>query len=307
MSTEDRGSKNSLEDEIAAEDMSVEAGVASQNKRRKNREEREERERQEEEDRKAAAIQQSLDAGASKDNPDLHDSKKPLPVVAPLRNFAPVDEMLLEPKDQMKLLSRVGHRIVMEMDFITVAGVNRGVSLNPSVPTLYTALSTGKQASNPVVYGVNPNSYVLGYGEVIEVVLINHGGGHHHWHLHGHNFQIIDRSPTDTKYDPATVVASSAIPVHRDTVQVHGGGYVVIPRIQPFHCHIEWHVEAGLVATFVEAPEKLQGYLTIPRQHQQICERQGIPTKGNAAGNTRNYTDLTGANTEFERNNWGER
>jgi len=65
MSTEDRGSKNSLEDEITAEDMSVEAGVASQNKRRKNREEREERERQEEEDRKAAAIQQSLDAGAS--------------------------------------------------------------------------------------------------------------------------------------------------------------------------------------------------------------------------------------------------
>lgn len=60
-----RRSKNSLEDEIAAEDKMVEAAVASQNKRWKNREEREERERQEEEDRKAEAIQQSLDAGAS--------------------------------------------------------------------------------------------------------------------------------------------------------------------------------------------------------------------------------------------------
>jgi hypothetical protein len=65
MSAEDRRSKNSLEDEIAAEDKMVEAGMASQNKRRKNREEREERERQEEEDRKADAIQKSLDAGAS--------------------------------------------------------------------------------------------------------------------------------------------------------------------------------------------------------------------------------------------------
>ncbi|KAL5325506.1 hypothetical protein ACEPPN_006633 [Leptodophora sp. 'Broadleaf-Isolate-01'] len=61
MSTKDRGNKNSLEDEIAAEDKMIEAA----NKRRKNKEERDERERQEEEDRKAAAIQQSLDAKAS--------------------------------------------------------------------------------------------------------------------------------------------------------------------------------------------------------------------------------------------------
>ena len=65
MSTEDRGSKNSLEDAIAAEDRMVDAATASQNKRRKNREEREERERQKEEDRKADAIQRSLDAGSS--------------------------------------------------------------------------------------------------------------------------------------------------------------------------------------------------------------------------------------------------
>ena len=76
-------------------------------------------------------------------------------------------------------------------------------------------------------------------------------------------------------------------------------------RIQLFHCHIEWHVEAGLIATFIEAPEKLQNSLSIPRQHLNICEKQGIPTKGNAAGNTKDFTDLTGANTDFEKNNWG--
>jgi hypothetical protein len=79
MSADDRRSKNSLEDEIAAEDKMVDTATASQNKRRKNREEREERERQEEEDRKererqeeedrkADAIQRSLDAGVSSRN-----------------------------------------------------------------------------------------------------------------------------------------------------------------------------------------------------------------------------------------------
>lgn len=80
---------------------------------------------------------------------------------------------------------------------------------------------------------------------------------------------------------------------------------ISLARVQLFHCHIEWHVEAGLVATFIEAPEKLQNSLAIPHQHRKICEQQGIPTRGNAAGNTKDYTDLTGANTEFEKNNWG--
>ncbi|KAH7336256.1 Cupredoxin [Rhexocercosporidium sp. MPI-PUGE-AT-0058] len=246
----------------------------------------------------------------------VYNSKKPLPVVPPLRDLKPFDDMKLEPKDRQRVLGRVDHQIIMVMDFITDSGVNRAVINNHSyvpqkVPTLYTALSARKQATNPLIYGVNSNSYVLRHNEVVEIVLINHDDGHHPWHLHGHNFQIIDRSPADTEYNPSTVVPYSKTPVRRDVVQVHSSGYVVIrfradnPGIQLFHCHIEWHVEAGLVATFIEAPEKLQNSLTIPHQHQKICERQGIPTKGNAAGNMKNYTDLTGANTEFEKNNWG--
>ncbi|PVH88865.1 multicopper oxidase [Cadophora sp. DSE1049] len=246
----------------------------------------------------------------------VYNSKKPLPSVAPLRDLHPIDDMKLEPKDCQRILGRVDHQIIMDMDFIDDAGVNRAIINNHSyvpqkVPTLYTALSAGKQATNPIIYGVNSNSYVLRYNEVVEVVLINHDDGHHPWHLHGHNFQIIDRSPPDTEYNPANVVPVSKTPVRRDVVQVHSNGYVVIrfradnPGIQLFHCHIEWHVEAGLIANFIEAPEQLQNSLSIPRQHLKICENQGIPTKGNAAGNTKDFTDLTGANTEFERDNWG--
>jgi iron transport multicopper oxidase len=67
------------------------------------------------------------------------------------------------------------------------------------------------------------------------------------------------------------------------------------PGVWLFHCHIEWHVIMGLTATIIEAPQELSG-LKIPADHLAACQAQGTLTAGNAAGNTNNYTDLTGAN-----------
>ncbi len=46
----------------------------------------------------------------------------------------------------------------------------------------------------------------------------------------------------------------------------------------------------------IEAPEKLQKSLVIPHDHLQVCNEKGLPTSGNAAGNTKDLLDLTGAN-----------
>ncbi len=67
------------------------------------------------------------------------------------------------------------------------------------------------------------------------------------------------------------------------------------PRIWFFHCHIEWHVASGLIATMIEAPSLLQSSLSIPPDHFDACKAQNIPTVGNAAGNSRDFLDLTGA------------
>jgi len=69
------------------------------------------------------------------------------------------------------------------------------------------------------------------------------------------------------------------------------------PGIQLFHCHIEWHVDMGMVATIVESPSTLQNTLNIPTDQIAVCKTQEIPTAGNAAGNTEDFLDLTGANT----------
>lgn len=46
----------------------------------------------------------------------------------------------------------------------------------------------------------------------------------------------------------------------------------------------------------IEAPEELQKSLVIPQEHLQVCQKQRLPTSGNAAGNTKDLLDLTGAN-----------
>jgi iron transport multicopper oxidase len=98
----------------------------------------------------------------------------------------------------------------------------------------------------------------------------------------------------------------------RDTVVVYPDGTATIrfvadnPGIQLFHCHTEWHVIGGLTATFIEAPAQLVAQKPyIPASHRVVCDNYGIPRKGNAAGNSVNWLDLTGANTQAPASNWG--
>jgi len=90
--------------------------------------------------------------------------------------------------------------------------------------------------------------------------------------------------------------------MRRDTFVLRPDGYIVLrfaadnPGVWLFHCHIEWHVDQGLVATMVEAPMEIQKSLTIPKKHLDACNVNNVPTAGNAAGNTLDLLDLSGAN-----------
>lgn len=68
------------------------------------------------------------------------------------------------------------------------------------------------------------------------------------------------------------------------------------PGVWLFHCHIEWHVVSGLVATFVEAPRVLQETLTVPRDHYDVCAAGHVPVVGNAAAHSVDWLDLSGQN-----------
>ena len=240
----------------------------------------------------------------------VYDNSKPLPAATTLDEFKPFDDLMLIPHDREPLLTDVDLSINLDVvmdnlgDGKNYAFFNDITYVRPKVPTLYTALTTGDLAMDATVYGINTNAFVLGYNEVIEVVLNNHDTGRHPMHLHGFNFQAVTRGVEEAgDYFPANATLRP-IPMRRDTLLVYPNSHFVVrfrnnnPGVWLWHCHIEWHVDSGLIATMVSAPMEMQQRLTVPADHYAACAASDppMPTAGNAAGNTEDLLDLTGAN-----------
>ena len=239
----------------------------------------------------------------------VYNRSAPNPDPTPVNEFDYFDDFDLVPIDKMPLLDNPTRSIELEVamnnlgDGANYAFFNDITYVRPKVPTLFTALSTGATASNASIYGDATNPFVLEKGDVVEIILNNADPGKHPFHLHGHTFQTVVRSEPDAgPYVHNETL--SPIPMRRDTVMVHPNGNMVLrfradnPGIWLFHCHIEWHVTSGLMATFVEAPLDLQRSLggKIPEDHRQACVDTGVAMEGNAAGNTVDLFDLKGQN-----------
>ncbi|KAL9572610.1 hypothetical protein ACKAV7_003443 [Fusarium commune] len=236
----------------------------------------------------------------------VYDEEKPLPKPSVVYDFDPYDDMDLVPYDEMVRLPEPSGSIELDVimdnlrDGANYAFFNNITYRAPKVPTLYTALTSGKQATNPQIYGMYTHSFVLEKDEIVQLVINNRDDGRHPFHLHGHHFQVLHRSDDDAgDFDGSVEFAET--PMRRDTVVVNGNGNVVLrfkadnPGVWLFHCHIEWHVTSGLIATFVEDPLALQASLKLPQNHLDACKAGNIPTVGNAAGNT-DLLDLSGEN-----------
>lgn len=99
----------------------------------------------------------------------------------------------------------------------------------PKVPSLYSALTTGSAASNPIIYGTDTNPFVLKKNDIVDIILNNDDTGKHPFHLHGHNFQVLAR-PDDNAghHDPNNHTDFPAVPMRRDTVIVRPSSNFVI-------------------------------------------------------------------------------
>lgn len=246
----------------------------------------------------------------------VYDEAKPLPPPPVVTDFDFVDDVGLTPLDQEPLLEPVNHQIVLDtsskvIDGVTRFTVNNQTYLPQKNPSLYTAMTIGQAySSDPAVYGqVNP--FVVKYGEVVELVINNHHNNLHPWHLHGHHFQVLQRSSVDGGYFKGQYYKNvSSTPLRRDTIMVQNHGNAVLrfradnPGVWLFHCHIEWHVMSGLMATIIEAPETFpQSEMPPPSDHLQACAAYPEPSSGNAAGKP--GLDLKGAKTEVHRGSSG--
>jgi len=94
-------------------------------------------------------------------------------------------------------------------------------------------------------------------------------------------------------------------PSKRDVVTVPANGYTVIrfladnPGVWFFHCHIDFHLAAGMAATFIEAPDVLQRTQQIDPVAAAICQADGFPASGNCQGETSDFANTADCNTIF--------
>lgn len=132
--------------------------------------------------------------------------------------------------------------------------------MQPKVPTLFTALTTGASANNPVIYGVNVNAFVLKKNQVIEIVLNSDDPGKHPFHLHGHAFQAVVRSEEEAG-SYANNGTFPEVPMRRDTFMVRPNGHIVLrfradnpdkpstPLKLHSHANMAFHVSGSFIAT----------------------------------------------------------
>lgn len=237
-------------------------------------------------------------------------------------DLIPFDDISLVPYDHMSLLPDPDDEITVTVFMRDLDnGYNyaflNNISYTPAkVPSLYTVLSSGNMSSNQEIYGDFTHSVVLEHNQVVQIVLNNGDTGSHPFHLHGHNFQVLTRTPSYgpdfyslLNLDPVPFSADNhsafpTSPMRRDTVVLPPHGNLVIrfvadnPGVWIFHCHIDWHLSSGLGMLLIEAPTQIQERVKIPQQQYDACKAAGVPYSGNAAANSKDFLNLSGQNVQ---------
>ncbi|KAK1752643.1 multicopper like protein [Echria macrotheca] len=118
--------------------------------------------------------------------------------------------------------------------------------------------------------------------EVVDILLYSLDEGSHPFHLHGHQFWILQKGSgpfdwgnyyTNIKpSDPRTVANA----LRRDTLTIEPYAWALIrfvadnPGLWALHCHITWHMEAGLLAQFMSRADVLRT-MEVPRDVRALC------------------------------------
>ncbi|KEY82476.1 hypothetical protein brown 1 [Aspergillus fumigatus] len=167
----------------------------------------------------------------------VYDEAKELPPAPDVHELDPnndfVDDLVFVPASHESLLEKVDRQIIFDTgvtqrDGRSVYTINGQTYVDPEEPTLYTALAASPEnASNASIYGqVNP--FVVQYGEVVEIIINNHHGNLHPWHMHGHQFQVLQRTIPEGGYFDGYFANISSTPVKRDTIMVQNHGHAVL-------------------------------------------------------------------------------
>ncbi|PVH95647.1 Ferroxidase [Periconia macrospinosa] len=206
-----------------------------------------------------------------------------------------LDDTTLIPRDREPLLKGVTKRINWSTKQVYYEGIGTRIAVGeqpwtePKVPSLLTALSTGKSALEPSTYGKGVAPEITRLNDIVEIYMENSQPWPHPMHLHGHTFQIAGRGAGTWNGDESVLYP---IPAKRDTVVIPPEGYIVLryrannPGAWFFHCHIDFHVAGGMAAVIIEAPDVLQKQQSLSAQTISTCKTSHECPLGNCACRT---------------------
>jgi len=133
------------------------------------------------------------------------------------------------------------------------------------------------------------NVHNFGSNSSVQLVIKNFFTfGAHPIHLHGHNFNVLAEgfgdwdgtvvNPSNTQMRDVQIVQaaqSATVPA-----------YIVIqfnqdnPGVWPMHCHIAWHVSAGLYINVLERPDDIEKF-QFPSVTRDVCQAWDTWTNSN--------------------------
>ena len=152
-------------------------------------------------------------------------------------------------------------------------GSYRGNYDKPTLLMTKAARKTMKPVNFPAYY----NAYTTNPGNDTTQVVLWHLDNPfpvaHPIHFHGHNSYLLAQGTG--KWDGT--VTGNPNPPRRDVFLLPPSGHLVIsynatnPGVWPLHCHIAFHVSAGLFIQTVEQTDWIQKYMNIPSAFAQQC------------------------------------
>ncbi|KAI0325354.1 hypothetical protein GY45DRAFT_1261010 [Cubamyces sp. BRFM 1775] len=111
---------------------------------------------------------------------------------------------------------------------------------------------------------------------VVEFIIDNLDDGDHPFHLHGHKFWIVGSGAGRYQNQPL----DNKAPMLRDTLVIPAYTYTILrfvadnPGFWAFHCHIQWHMAAGLLFQLNVLPSESAKF-DIPQYMLDQCAREG--------------------------------
>ncbi|KAI0351345.1 hypothetical protein OH77DRAFT_1498596 [Trametes cingulata] len=190
----------------------------------------------------------------------------------PIKNFLKETDLhpLTNPKAPgLPFKGGVDHAINLNLTFNgTEFFINGAPFIPPNVPVLLQILNGTLDAHDLLPPG---SVFNLSAQSTIELSIPGGVvGGPHPFHLHGHTFSVVRSAGSD--------VYNYENPVRRDTVSIGLANDNVTVRFVTdnpgpwfLHCHIDWHLQAGLAIVFAEDTKDTKLVNPVPEDWKKLC------------------------------------